>query len=474
MNNTGLQKVLTLALAAGVLACQTASGFAQTYKISSIEGGSSALLGDFRSGSNFRSGAIPSAIGAVPNGIANYKNPQTSDRFFVAAGVVATDGTNVNENIGDAMVRWNEIADGDIRIIVLLRSDSGYGVRYAANRMYVKSWGTFANSDGSAVTDPRALGVIKYLTDNANNAAVESIDTGFSDVSADTIARYAQGFPINPNDPNSPIFTLNADGLQTGISSIPVGVQTLLLLYNKDGGRLDFTRARAAGLINFDASVFVPPYDFDAVFNREPFSGTRNTELLAIQAITPPSVVTQQSGLLGLDYIPEYGTIAVGTGAMISGVDTTPRSFGYAFVTGGAGNNRPNTTVGTYNGVAPYSFGSALPGNGTTRGYDSDPYYDNVLSGGYTLWAYARAVAVLDASGNVNATAQSIFDALNANPSVLHLQGLLSVAELNAAGVDRDYFVSDIVPGEKVYDGQNVVTGGIGGTEYPFPGNPIQ
>lgn len=472
--------VNSAALTLGVGLSLAQASQAQSITIASIQGGSSALQGDYRAGSNFRSGAIPNVIAVTPSGITNYKDQFTSDNFFVAANVQVTDGSRFSENVTDAMIRYNEIAPGDIRVIVLLRSDSGFGVRYVANRAYIQSWSTFSTATGAALTDPNAIAVRNYLVGNQGNPGVESIDTGLSDVTADSVVRYA-------NFGSS----IDVGGLG-GIVSRRLSVITLLDLYNlrrASSGPVNFTRLDVQNLISGAGSTYgidliptvpgLPVGQFGlTTYYRESTSGTRITQVLDSQTVFPPQVVSP-SGFLSLSLYTEAGGRRVnGTGAMLTAVNRDRSSYGYSFVTGSAGNSRPNIRVSSYQpfgaaaGALPYDKtpGSAgldlsLPNNNGQAPYNDDPYYTGVLNGTYTKWTYANSFSV--PSGN--ATSDSIRDALQFFPNFVHREGLLTVQELNDAGIDRTSFTSDIT-GEQVTDGQRVVS--FPGGNSAFPGDP--
>ncbi|MBC8101541.1 MAG: hypothetical protein H7Z41_03005 [Cytophagales bacterium] len=477
---------LTLGMALSFSLAQVAS--AQTVTVSSIQGGSSALQGDYRPAS-FLPGAIPQVISQLNSGITNYKNTGQVDNFIVSTGITLRSNPGAfSETVTDAMIRYNEIAPGDIRVIVLLRSDSGQGVRYVANKMFIQDWvsenfryrdsgGAFqpvldAAGNGVAGAPPAAVAVAQYLIANENNATIENIDTGISDVTADSVVRYA-------NFSNLDLAGLN------GIISRRVGVITLLQLYNASlsslpgqTSPLNFSRSNIRDLVSGDAR----PFGISEANIRETTSGTRITQVLSNQVTLPVTVNSPGPGFPAnyLNFAFDNPTISAGdpftnltqngTGNMLGRVNTSSASFGYSFVTGTAGNTRANIRVGAVDGILPYSKtgGGAtdisLPNNNGQAAYGTSVYYTNVLNGQYNNWVYANSFS-LPAGDPV---ADSLRDALNSNAPLVHQQGLLTVAELNANGVDRDFFVSDIT-GEQVTDGQRVVF--RAGTSSPFPGN---
>ena len=174
--------------------------------------------------------------------------------------------------------------------------------------------------------------------------------------------------------------------------------------------------------------------------------------------------------------------------------------FGYAFITGGAGNSKPNVRVGLFNGVAPFrqdprvTAGSgltitsdlALPasnsanqnGNsagtkqldyatvGNTTGGASGaslPFYTEVINGRYELWSYTHAYTRQATSGSVAAAVFGPLNNLDATYSpIVHRAGLTQQAEMQAV---RAGVASSLLPGSTVTDGYFVnpdATGAVG------------
>src|SRR5262249_15286893 len=156
------------------------------------------------------------------------------------------------------------------------------------------------------------------------------------DVTADTVVRYA-------NFPN-----LYVPGLKN-IISVRGPIQTLLLAYNKDGvygtsgpKQVVFPREVVQVLLNTDLSgLSVRWSDWDAdlsdnvVFanRRENSSGTRLTQYVGIQRY-----IFSKKLFFIEDDIPE-DHVRRGTGAMLTAINGADSNFGYAFVSGTAGNN---------------------------------------------------------------------------------------------------------------------------------------
>ncbi len=500
MNSAWLRKPWSVRAALHLLAVGAVLGLplaaqAQTQvHVVSVAGGSSALLGEF-SVSTFRQGPVPQVIEDSPFGITGYRPAGVPDSgLMVVTNVIIRDpstkdpSVNPLETVAAAMVRWYRQDDTHINVIILLRSDSGNGVRYVANFARItdfplegsgrsvwsqrQSDGSFTspNGDGLVVMqgllnqDPNAGPV--YLAPNRGyHGSKLRIATGYSDVTADTIVRYA-------NFPN-----LNVAGLQGIVTPGTYGpVQTLLLLYNKNmvygplgPDQVVFPREDVQLLLN-SAGARTRWSDIDPLLlpttvipaRRENTSGTRNTEYTNIQRILPGNPL----GFVDDD----TPNIAQGTGPMLNFVDLVDASFGYSFVGGVNGNMRANIRVGRYmdsdgNTSRPYPITNGagpdcpLPNNFNQLPYSDDPnvlYQTGVVDGTYPLWAYANVFSRPERPFARAAAAQAdIFNALLApsTPDSVHKEGLLRPNELL---VERNYFISSIT-GEIVTDGQRVV-----------------
>jgi hypothetical protein len=312
--------------------------------------------------------------------------------------------------------------------------------------------------------DPNA-GTVFLAPDRGYDGSQLPIATGYSDVTADTIVRYA-------NFPN-----LNVAGLQGILKPGTHGpVQTLLLLYSKNmvygplgADQLVFTRQEVQTLLNssgagtlwsgIDATL-LPTTVVPA--RRENTSGTRNTEYTNIQRMLPGSPLG-----FAVDDTPN---IAQGTGPMLNFVDQVDSSFGYSFVGGVNGNMRANIRVGRYmdsngNTSRPYPITNGagpdcpLPNNFNQLAYSDDSnalYQTGVVDGTYPLWSYANFFSRPESDYADAAAAQAdIFNALlvPSSPDGVHKEGLLRPNELS---VERNYFISSTT-GEVVTDGQRVV-----------------
>jgi hypothetical protein len=482
-------------LVVGVVLGLPLAGQAQTVvKVVSIAGGSSALQGEF-SVLTFRQGPVPQIIEDAPFAITGYRPAGVSDDgLLVVTNVIVRDASTKDptilplETVGAAMIRWYRQDDTHINLIILLRSDSGNGVRYVANFARItdfpsegsgksvwkqrQSDGSFTdpNGDGLAVMnallnqDPSA-GTVFLAPDRGYDGSQLPIATGYSDVTADTIVRYA-------NFPN-----LNVAGLQGILKPGSYGpVQTLLLLHNKNmvygplgADQLVFTRQNVQTLLNSSGagtrwSEINPLLLSTTVIpaRRENTSGTRNTEYTNIQRLLPGSPLG-----FAADDTPN---IAQGTGPMLNFVDLVDASFGYSFVGGVNGNMRANIRVGRYmdsngNTSRPYPITNGagpdcpLPSNFNQLPYSDDPnvlYQTGVVDGTYPLWSYANFFSRPESDYADAAAAQAdIFNALlvSSNPDSVHKEGLLRPNELM---VERNYFMSSIT-GEVVTDGQRVV-----------------
>jgi hypothetical protein len=489
-----VRAVLHLLVACVVLGLPWA-GQAQTVNVVSVAGGSSALLGEFAT-LTFRQGPIPQVIEDSPFAITGYRPAGVPDSgVLVVTNVLLRDpdtadpGSPPLETVAAAMVRWYRQDANNFNVIILLRSDSGNGVRYVANSARISDFPTEGTgrsvwkqrqSDGS-FTDPNGDGIVvmngllnRLAPDHGYDGSQLPIATGYSDVAADTVVRYA-------NFPN-----LNVAGLQGIVTPEPDTygpVQTMLLLYNKNGVyqpgadsvvQAVFRRESGMSLVGVQdllnmsgsqtrwsqidtrlADMPVKPA------RRENASGTRNTEYVNIQRVflNPSQFVTDDTMM-----------VQSGTGPMLNYVDLEFGAFGYAFVGGINGNMRANIRVGGYidhngNTSFPYDISAGagpdcpLPNNSNQDPYSDNPnvlYQTGVVNGTYPLWAYANVFSrPEDEHGGARAAQKDIFDALLApsNPDSVHKEGLLRPEELM---VERNFFISSIT-GEKVTDGQRVV-----------------
>ena len=453
----------------------------------SVAGGSSALLGEFTTSpaANYRQGPVPQVIEDSPFAITGYRPAGTPDSgVLIVTNVLIRDRATKDptmaplETVAAAQVRWYRQDANTINVIILLRSDSGNGVRYVANSARIADFPStgpvqsvwlqrqgamppysFVAPNGDGLSVMQAL-LGKLAPNRGYHGSKLRIDTGYSDVTADTIVRYA-------NFPN-----LNVSGLAGILTQGSYGpVQTLLLLYHDDvytGNpfQVVFPRADVQTLLSNAGlgttwSQVDPALKNQAVFpgRRENTSGTRNTEYVDIQR-------DLVNGGFVVDDTPQINS---GTGPMLNFVDGVSLAFGYAFVGGVNGNSRPHTRVGGYAdslGNISYPFpitgGSAdcsLPNNNGQAAYSTDPnvlYQAGVVDGSYPLWSYANIFSRPEPRFAGGAAAQAdVFNALLApsSPDTVHLEGVLRPSELT---VERNYFISSIT-GEKVTDGQLIV-----------------
>jgi hypothetical protein len=208
------------------------------------------------------------------------------------------------------------------------------------------------------------------------------------------------------------------------------------------------------------------------------------TEYVGIQRVLPASPL-----MFVADDIPEntmdptMNHVRRGTGPMLTAVNggggPTSSIFGYAFVTGTAGNGLANIRVGGYQDSAsnvtyPYANTTAnadvsLPNNNGQRAYDADVYYNITAPGSYPLWAYANAIISKAQDCVASAAAQrSIFAAMSSTTPdavrIVHSEGLTSISDMQ---VERNFYTSPTT-GEKVTDGQRIVPLGTA-VEVPPP-----
>ena len=575
--------VAGIALSAGL----ARSAQAQTANIRLAGGGSSALLGDLRPAS-YGPGALPQVIGQI-GGIPTYST--SAEKVLIVAGSAADPieitrntpgGGTVVESFSTAApnggpdsleIRFTDAGGGSANVIILLRSDSGQGVRYLSNSGRITRIPTTAASYASV--SPTATNLINNpalaadfsngsvtnvltLVQNAINAGGIPIDTGLSDVAADTVITYSG---VGTGGTTG----INVVGL-SGVNNFDniTPVQTLLMLYNANvytGGAgnafpVNFTRSQVRNLINgvpASAPASAVPAggraadsllwnDIDGRLRsdlyvstafREATSGTRMTEVTNIQRydrstagilgenassllVNPGPDVTNFYHALGLATVTSGGVAkndpggsspAInGTGDIVNFVNTGYQTanaapnpdvtnnlvngavFGYAFITGGAGNNKPNVRVGLFNGVAPYrqnpavTAGSglnitsdlALPAANTsnqnansagTKQTDyatvantaggvsgaSLPFYTEVINGRYELWSYTHAYTRQATTGSVAAAVFSPLNNLSGTYSpIVHRAGLTQQGEMQAV---RAGVASSFLPGSVVTDG---------------------
>jgi hypothetical protein len=499
-----VRAVLHLLVAAVVLGLPLA-GQAQTVNVVSVAGGSSALLGEFSLPPTFRQGPIPQVIENSPFDITGYRPAGRDTGVMVVTNVHIRDPWTPDPTMGDpleivgaAMVRWYRQDDSTINVIILLRSDSGNGVRYVANFARISDFphtgGTGDSvwkqrqSDGS-FTDPNGEGLIVMngllnllAPDRGYDGSQLPVATGYSDVTADTVVRYAN------------FANINVDGLRGILTPGTYGpVQALLLLHNKNQVygptgpfQVVFPRESAMPRVGVQDLLHMRamPWRWSDIDNRlagmpvsparrENTSGTRNTEYVDIQRILPGNPLQFVA-----DDIMHFES---GTGPMLGFVNLEFGAFGYAFVGGVNGNNRANIRVGGYtdhngNTSFPYPISDPadpdcpLPNNSHQLPYSDDPnvlYQTGVVDGSYPLWAYANVFSRPEREFAQAAAAQmDIFNALlvPSNPDSVHKEGLLRPNELT---VERNYFISSIT-GEIVTDGQRVVPHGTA-VEVPEP-----
>src|SRR5262249_46192832 len=135
----------------------------QTINVVSVAGGSSALLGNFSADINFRQGPVPQVIEDSPFAISGYRPAGVPDSGLVVTSlVIVRDPAHPNppgdplETVSQAMIRWyKDEANNVINVIILLRSDSGNGVRYVGNFARITDWqGAFKQRqpDGSFIS----------------------------------------------------------------------------------------------------------------------------------------------------------------------------------------------------------------------------------------------------------------------------------------------------------------------------------
>ena len=197
-------------------------------------------------------------------------------------------------------------------------------------------------------------------------------------------------------------------------------------------------------------------------FARENTSGTRMTYVVDIMRISsnPGAFLGEDVGNNSLG--STSSSRATSTGNMLSRINgdgtfvgLADNAYGYAFVTGTAGDSKPNIRVAAYNGVFPFrkdptlttpnfvdlSGGSVSLPAGTTANKNNGqisyaevgtkPYYTETINGRYPLWAVANAYTTTD-QGGVNAS--NIFSSILSDfqffPNVAYSQGLVLLSDL--------------------------------------------
>lgn len=590
MSLTNVVKTTALALGLSISLAAAQAAQAETFHISLVAGGSSALLGNFQATfggftGTFTQGALPQAIQSISKigtsngttGYVQYKNAVQTEHLIAirsadpqgdvnAAGkryvltaaqaaqsntvqvspnslvaqinpsVPSTDPAARFEVINDALIRYTPTDgtsnfNGDKNIIVLVRTDSGQGVRYVTNNMKIVQFPGGSNygrlspdptgntnqpTSAALVSDVNDTNVINFLKTTASTTGLP-IDTGLSDVAADTVIRYAQ-------------FTGLAPGPYNGkFVKTPLAIQTLLVLHNANivatnnivaNVSQHFAENITGGLAGNDGVNPITwrnvdprlPANFVRSVFREKTSGTRMTYLVDILRTSLKSGDFIGENIAG-NSLPPSPTVASqqsGTGAVLNAVNGNNDTYGYAFVTGAAGNAKPNIRVAAFNGVLPFRrnpladtfveasgtsislpSGTVAGKNGATFSYAEvggtadpstgkySPYYTETINGRYPLWSEANAFTTTTALGKDEQSVVNDIVAAFTNPStqnVVYSQGLVLSSDLLAAGVARDSFVSSVT-GEAVTDGMlinfdaNISGDNVSGT---LPGGLVQ
>ncbi len=440
--------------------------------------------------------AQPNTILVSPDDIVVQTNPS----------VASTSPAARFEVVGDAEIRTT-IVGSATNVAILLRSDSGQGVRYAANGAKIvqlpatvsgaaarfarvlpdPSGGPIIGPTFNAVTDSADIAVINNLTAAASSGGI-AISAGLSDVTADSVIRYA-GFgagSFGQNYTGQPVFNA-INNPPNAFTAKPVAVQTLLALYNANINApndftvviphhiaqnitLGFQGATAGSPIQWSNVDGRLPANFVKNAFRENTSGTRLTYLVDILRHSLVSGDYNSENIGGKTLAPTTNP-QLGTGTMLGTVNSSADSYGYSFVTGGAGNGRGAIRVAAYEGVLPYKKASAalpgdisggstsLPGNNGQAGYSTSPYYTETINGRYPLWSSANAFTN---SADAAMFIDSIVNTASRNTGLFYSQGLLFQDDLNNAGTYRQFFTSGIT-GESVTDGM-VINFDVDGT----------
>ena len=551
MSMTKSVKATVLSLGIGVSLAIAQAGQAQVNLVF-VGGGSSALQGNYQFGTqnlsvnaftgvqttnastydsttglftnSYGPGALPRAIGAIGT-IAGYKDAVTpehillvrsfdpsGDGYYTPSGFKYYGPTNTAttvayspedlviqvapgqyEVVNDAMIRTDAPAGGGTNVVILLRSDSGQGVRYVANRAKIVQFPnthSFSSTDANQryavvsgsttgiVTDAGDQAVINSLVSSASGAGI-NIDAGFSDVAADTVYRYARfgsaggaGVPGTQPIANPPA-AFNAQAL---------AVQTLLLLHSATiGGNavsnvINIAQHQAQNITggfpgtlastdnnpilwsNIDSRLAAVPVR-SAV--RENTSGTRMTYLVDIlrTSLKAGDVITENVA----GYAKDPAAAAnpqLGTGTMVNAINNNPDAYGYGFITGNAGGGKPNVKVAAYQGVLPFALDTTgvpptIPSgaNYTTAGNAGATFYTEVANGRYPLWAVANAFTSTTPAGMADQSfLTTVIGAFGSNKSIPYSQGLTLVSDLN---VKRANFKSSLTK-EFVTDGMEL------------------
>jgi hypothetical protein len=517
---TNLVKSSLLALGLG--AALSASSDANAQTIVFTGGGSSAMLGTFNKSVTVSGNPVPyattPALGAIPFTIVGFPGniPGYTDTGATAQGIitgqVVISGESGYASTGatDALVLYSS-SDGaaaHTTIIVLVRSDSGYGVRYVSNKESITDFQPFTvNSSGSSITP--AYGYYTYATspgartstalDASVITAVKSagrVYNGLSDVGADTVATYS-GFP-----------SLTLSGL-TGATKYLLPIQTLVFMYNSNHALGNITRSQAKTLIGGfpgDASgnngitwgqilgAGSANPEFVNAYYRESTSGTRMTELLDVQRSSVKlklesgpanftSIVAEDALGLGLspfnsapgkNYAVSSLGDANGTGDMVNAVNNDPNGFGYAFITGTAGAGKANVEVASYDGVHPLDTakfpvlsdgGQALP----TYALSATSYYKPIIYGGYELWSYANLIGAPDSTQSTVAQAiETLLDSTLTEQQV-HSLGFTRVSDMMAGRIATQGLTvtDDIVTDGQLISFDPSATFNTSNTSYP-------
>ena len=532
INKSAKAAMLSLGLSVGLLSSANA---ATNFKLSLVIGGSSALQGDYRLGTNFAPGALPLVISQL-TAITGYKASNQQEQVIIVQGATTgqttadlnnTDniileydkpaflgGGTARENAGDMMIRYVDDGAGNTNIIILVRTDSGQGIRYAANKARIvrlpASASRYRKVVGGTQTTPATLNDAIFNVSGGDNVLIYAtstalptqIDTGVSDVSGDSIIRYVPELGVDPAGVGA-----------AQIEQFNLPIITLLPLYNNNihtvsgtDFKVNFTKSQFRNIIAGAPDTDLAPSDTTPKplkwstidprlpsfrvtgAYRENSSGTRITELLDIQRVTFDQVLTENSFFQNINpgSNPGFpaGVVAnpqTGTGAMLGtinngynpGTATGSRQtaiVGYAFVTGNAGASRPNVRVGLYNGVAPFrstptdifaaTDGASLAvpstSNYSTFASAGLPFYTETANGRYELWTVPTAIQRKSLQAARRPTLNSILSLLNNTTAtfqtVVNGAGFVQTAQMNAY---RAGFISPVT-GEYVTDGMLV------------------
>ncbi|GEM_PF-3930050 len=520
-NKNAKAALLSLGLGIGLLSSASAQ---TTFRVSLVLGGSSALQGDYRLNASFAPGALPRVIAQlVP--IAGYKAANQQEQVIIVQSenttlsnpnniIVQYDnppflgGGTINEVVTDVMIRYVDDAAGNTNILLLVRSDSGQGIRYAANDARIVQLPALASryrkvDSNNVQTTPASLtDPILNVSGNPNPGNILTflrgaalpiqIDTGISDTAADSAIRYVPELGIDPTGVGA-----------TQIEQFNLPIITLLALYNNNvhafsgtNFKLNVTRTQFRNLISgapdTDGGAIrfnkidprLPAFRATAVY-RENSSGTRQTQLLGVQRVTFDQVLIENQFSSNINPASNPGFVGTvnpnpqtGTGLSLQTINngynpgtatgsTQTAAIGYSFVTGNAGANRANTRVALYNGVAPFRSApadtfAAIDGNSLPVPAEADyttfataglPYYSETANGRYELWTVPIAIQRRSLTAARRPTLNSIVNSLNnASPAfqlIVNGAGFVQTSQMNAF---RAGFISPIT-GEYVTDG---------------------